>query len=584
MFASGVGGADAVDVMVGMPWEVLCPRVIGVKLTGAPSGWTAPKDVITKLCGLLTVKGGTNAVMEYFGDGVRAISCTGKATITNMGAELGATTSVFPYDERMGGYLRATERGAVADLADAHAAELQADPEVYASPETYYDQVVEIDLGKLEPHFVGPHTPDLAHPISRLGADAREAGWPTPVTAALIGSCTNSSYEDIGRAAHVAKQAMDAGIAPKVPLLVTPGSDQVFETIKRDGLMAILEAAGATVLANACGPCIGQWRREGMPEGEANSIVTSYNRNFRRRNDGNTGTHAFIGSPEMVTALAFAGTLDFDPARDALEVPGKQAFRFQPPVADDLPALGFAVGDSGFIPPSHDGADVEIKVAPDSQRLELLEPFGPWDGAEIEGLRVLLKAEGKCTTDHISAAGPWLAYRGHLTRISGNLFLGAVNAFSGETGKTTDVLTGDEGVSFPDLARRWKERGQAWIAVGSDNYGEGSSREHAAMEPRYMGGKIVLTRSFARIHETNLKKQGVLPLTFARPEDYDLVQARDVVRTEGVVGLAPGSEVTLIFRHEDGSEDRVVAQHTLNAEQIAWFRAGSALGKLRADR
>ncbi|MDX9719856.1 MAG: aconitate hydratase [Myxococcota bacterium] len=583
MFASGVGGADAVDVMVGMPWEVLAPKVIGVKLVGKMSGWTAPKDVITKLCAILTVKGGTNAVLEYFGEGARSISCTGKGTITNMGAELGATTSIFPYDQKMSAYLRSTERAELAELADAFAEGLCADPEVEAEPERFFDRVVEIDLSTLQPQIVGPHTPDLGRDLSVLGAEAQQNNWPIELSAALIGSCTNSSYEDIGRAAHVAKQAKDAGLKVKVPFMVTPGSELIHQTIRRDELMQTLLDVGAIVLANACGPCIGQWQRDDIKKGERNSILTSYNRNFARRNDGNAETHAFIGSPEIVTALAFSGRLDFDPARDALQTSDGKAFRFVAPEAPELPARGFAEVDGGFVAsdPTHRG--MKIDVNPMSDRLQLLEPFPAWQGAEFQGLRVLLKAKGKCTTDHISAAGPWLKYRGHLPNISGNLFLGAVDAFTGQSGKTTDVLSGEEGITYPQLAARWKAQGVGWVAVGDENYGEGSSREHAAMEPRFMGGVAIITKSFARIHETNLKKQGMLPLCFVNPNDYDKLRADDLLDTEGVVQLAPDSLVYLVLRHADGSSERIALRHTFNQEQIAWFKAGSALNLLRSQ-
>ncbi len=581
MFAAGVGGADAVDVMVDMPWEVLAPRVIGVHLRGSFSGWTSPKDVISRLCEVLTVKGGTNAVLEYFGSGTEAISCTGKATITNMGAELGATTSLFPFDARMATYLRATRREEVAALAEAHADELRADAEVVADPSCYYDQVVEIDLDSLEPRLVGPHSPDIGRSVSEMGADAVAHGWPLELKAALIGSCTNSSYEDLGRAADVASQAAAAGLKAVIPFMITPGSDQIQATVTRDGQLAALVEVGGVVLANACGPCIGQWKRYDIEMGETNSIITSYNRNFRRRNDGNAETHNFIGSPEIVTAYAFAGRLDFNPLVDTLPTPDGQSFRFAAPQAPELPQAGFVEGSAGFIPPSDAWGDLEVRVDPDSERLQLLEPFPAWHGQEMEDLRVLLKAQGKCTTDHISAAGPWLRFRGHLPRICGNLFLGAVNAFTGETGKGRDVLANEDGVSFPRIALRWRQQGQPWVVVGDENYGEGSSREHAAMEPRYMGCQIVVVKSFARIHETNLKKQGILALTFADPADFELIQAEDVIATEGVVGLAPGQPVYLLVRHRDGRRSRIATRHSYNDEQIKWFEAGSALNLLR---
>ncbi len=582
MAAIGVGGADAVDVMVGMPWELLCPTLIGVRLTGTLSGWAAAKDVILKVLDLLTVAGGTNAIIEYFGPGAESLSATGKATITNMGAELGATTSIFAYDTQIGRYLRHTDRAAVADLADLHAASLRADPEVYANPERFYDRVVEIDLDTLEPHVVGPFTPDLARPIGKLKDDAIQHDYPLTLTSTLIGSCTNSSYEDMSRAADIARQAAAAGLKAKVPLLVSPGSDRIFETIKRDGQMAALESAGAVVLANACGPCIGQWKRDDVAKGTRNSIITSFNRNFKARNDSNPSTFAFIGSPEITTALAFAGRIDFNPLTDSLVTPAGTAFRFSPPSGDALPERGFQAGLAGFIPAA-DAAQrrqVEVVVRHGSDRLERLHPFQPFDGQDPADLLVLLKAKGKCTTDHISAAGPWLKFRGHLTNISGNLFLTATNAFTGDS-TTTDELTGDSGLTFPELARRYKAAGRGWVVIGDENYGEGSSREHAAMEPRYMGCQAVVVRSFARIHETNLKKQGVLPLTFANAGDYERVRPGDRVALAGVATLAPGSVVALQLTHADGSVDSVPLRHTFNAEQIGWFQAGSALNLIR---
>ncbi|MBD3222126.1 aconitate hydratase, partial [bacterium] len=569
MAACGVGGADAVDVMVGMPWEVLHPQITGVKLTGTPSGWTAPKDVILKLCGILTTKGGTNHVIEYFGPGCEAISCTGKATITNMGAELGATTSIFPADERMFGYLRGTRRGDLAALAAENLDLLGADPEVHDAPERFYDRIVEIDLSELEPHLVGPHSPDVAHPLSAMREDCEREDYPAELTAALIGSCTNSSYEDIGRATDIARQAIDSGLEMKVPLLVTPGSDQIYETIKRDGQLAVLEKLGATVLTNACGPCIGQWRRDDISEGDRNSIVTSFNRNFRKRNDGNAETHAFIGSPEVVMAYGLSGRLDFDPTRDALITSDGQEVRLRAPApADDLPADGFVFAEEGYQEPPADRTQVPVKVEPDSERLALLEPFAPWQPDDFTGLELLIKVEGKCTTDHISMAGPWLKYRGHLDRISDNLLLGGVNAFSGETGKTRNPLDGETG-RVPDVARALKAAGRRWVIVGDDNYGEGSSREHAAMSPRHLGAAAVIVRSFARIHETNLKKQGILPLVFVDPADYEKVQETDTFDLRGVDDLAPGSTLELVIHHADGSEDPATLRHTLTAEQIA---------------
>lgn len=582
MVAVGVGGADAVDAMVGMPWEVRNPKLIGVKLTGALDGWTSPKDVILKVCEILTVKGGTNHIVEYFGPGARAISCTGKATITNMGAEHGATTSLFPYDERMGAYLRGTARAALAELAERNLDLLAADPEIERDPGRFFDRVVEIDLSALEPHVVGPHTPDLARPVSGLGADARANGWPLELRFALIGSCTNSSYEDIGRAADVARQARALGLKSRVPLMVTPGSDMIYETIRRDGQLADLEAIGAVVLANACGPCIGQWQRDDIKKGEKNSIITSFNRNFPRRNDGNPETYAFIGSPEVVVAYGLAGRLDFNPTTDAIENDRGEQVRLEiPGQADELPRAGFAPGLGGYVPPPADPGAIAVAVRPDSDRLALLDPFAPWDGQDFVELPLLLKAKGKCTTDHISAAGPWLKYRGHLDRISDNMFLGAVNAFTGEAGRTRNLLTGETGLTVPQAARAYKTAGLRWVVVGDENYGEGSSREHAAMSPRHLGAAAVITRSFARIHETNLKKQGILPLTFADPGDYEKVREDDRVSVTGLSGLAPGRPVTAVLHHADGTTDRITLSHTLTEEQIGWFRAGSALNRIK---
>lgn len=580
MVAIGVGGADAVDVMAAWPFNMRFPRLIGVCLTGRLSGWTAPKDVILKVAGILTVKGGTGAIIEYFGPGAEAISATGKATITNMGAEIGATTSIFPYDDHSARYLKATGREAIADLADASAEYFRADPEVEAEPERYFDRVIEIDLDTLEPHLVGPHTPDLARPISAMVKAVAEEDYPAEPSFALVGSCTNSSYEDIGRAAHVARQAAAAGLRVRTPLLVTPGSEQVRATIERDGLLGDLEAIGAMVLANACGPCIGQWKREDIAPGQRNSIVTSYNRNFPRRNDGSAETLAFIGSPETVVALALAGRIDFDFVHDALPANGSSV-RLEPPEAEELPEAGFDAGASGFVAPAEDPGSVEVVVRPDSERLQLLEPFPAWDGRDLTGLRVALKAAGKCTTDHISPAGPWLRYRGHLENISGNLFIGANNAFTpGESGMGIDARDGSKR-PLPELCRAYKEAGMDWVAVGDDNYGEGSSREHAAMEPRFLGARAVIVRSFARIHEANLKKQGVLALTFADPADYQKVRVDDTVDIVGLADLAPGKPVTVVLRHADGTVDEVEATHTMSEEHVAWFRAGSALNLLR---
>jgi aconitate hydratase len=583
MFACGVGGADAVDVMAGFPWEVLYPKLVGVRLTGSLSGWSAPKDVILKVCEELTVKGGTNRVVEYFGPGTKSLSCTGKGTITNMGAELGATTSIFPYDERMETYLKATGREELADLAGRHADLLCADPEVESDPERFFDEIIEIDLSSLEPHIVGPHTPDLARPVSRMAADVQDNGYPPKLTSSLIGSCTNSSYEDLSRAADVARQAAAHGARARTRLWCTPGSEQIHQTIRRDGQLEDLEAIGAVVLANACGPCIGQWKRDDVQKGEPNSILTSFNRNFPKRNDGNPDTLAFIASPEIAVAYALAGTLEWSPLDGELEGSDGETFRLSPPApAPEIPEHGFVASIEGYEEPPADRKSVEIVVDPDSERIALLEPFEPWDGDDFEKLPLLLKAQGKCTTDHISMAGPWLRYRGHLDRISNNLYLGAVNAFTGKAGEGLDQLSGESGVPFPKIARHYKEEGARWVVVGDDNYGEGSSREHAAMEPRYLGCAAILVRSFARIAETNLKKQGVLPLTFADPADYEKVAETDRVSVLGLADLAPGKPVEVVLHHADGSEDRFEAYHTLNADQIGWFRAGSALNLLRS--
>jgi aconitate hydratase len=581
MLAIGVGGADAADVMAGLPWNVRMPKLVGVRLTGSLSGWTSPKDVILKLAGIMTVKGGTGKIVEYFGPGTRSISCTGKATITNMGAELGATTSVFPFDDRMAVYLRATNRAELAALAEQHAADLTADPAVERDPARYYDEVIEIDLATLEPHIVGPHTPDLARPISQLAADARAQDYPVAISAALIGSCTNSSYEDIGRAAHVAAQAKAHGLRARTPFLITPGSDQIHNTIARDGQLQALTDIGGTVLANACGPCIGQWQRDDIKKGQRNSIVTSFNRNFPARNDANPDTLAFIGSPEVVTALALAGRLDFNPLADTLTGAHGESVHLTPPSAPELPAGGFAAGKSGYVEPPADGSQVVVQVRPDSERLQVLEPFPAWNGGDYKRLAVLVKAKGKCTTDHISPAGPWLKYRGHLDKISDNMFTGAVNAFSGEAGKGRDVLSGETGLPFPEIARRYKRQGVGWVAIGDENYGEGSSREHAAMEPRHLGGLAVVARSFARIHETNLKKQGLLPLVFENPADYEKIRETDRISILGLQELAPGKPVTVVIHHADGSEESISCRHSFSAEQLAWFKAGAALNLLK---
>jgi len=581
MAAVGVGGADAVDVMAGFPWEVLYPTIVGVHLKGEMSGWTAPKDVILKVLGILTVKGGTNRIIEYFGPGARAISCTGKGTITNMGAELGATTSVFPFDAKMDAYLRATDRAALADLAKARPHLVTADAEVEANPERFFEKVIEIDLSRLEPHLVGPHTPDLARPVSEMAGAVSEHDYPDAISVALVGSCTNSSYEDISRAADVALQAREHGAKMAVPLLVTPGSNQIFETIKRDRQMAALESVGATVLANACGPCIGQWRRDEIKKGQRNTIVTSFNRNFPGRNDANPETLAFMGSPEITMAYGLSGRLSFNPLADTL--PGKDGpWTLRPPKkAPEIPERGFVRSREGFVPPSDDPDRIELKVAKDSERLQLLQAFDPMVDADFVEMPLLFKTKGKTTTDHISPAGFWLRFRGHLDRISDNMFLGAVNAFTGERGRTTNLLTGERGVEVPKVARAYKAAGKKWVVVGDENYGEGSSREHAAMSPRYLGCAAILARSFARIHESNLKKQGVLPLGFADPADYDRVREGDRVTLSNLSDLAPGVPVTAILHHADGSVETITLKHTLNNEQIAWFRAGSALSLLR---
>lgn len=575
MIAIGVGGADAVDVMAGMPWEVKWPKLIGVKLTGKLNGWTSPKDVILKLAGILTVKGGTGAIVEYFGEGTNSISCTGKATICNMGAEIGATTSVFPFDEKMSSYLRITKRADVAALAEGLADELCADKEVFEHPEKYYDQIVEINLDELEPHLNGPFTPDKAWPISKMKEVVKKENYPDNISVALIGSCTNSSYEDIDRSASIAKQALAKGLKAKSQFTITPGSEQVRATIERDGQLKVLTDIGGLILANACGPCIGMWKRMDIKTGERNTIVTSFNRNFAKRNDGNPETLAFVASPEITTALAIAGKLSFNPLTDELVNEKGEKVKLDPPVGEELPPNGFDEGSSGFIPPAEDGGSVEVKVDPKSDRLQLLQPFEPWDGKDFVDLPVLLKVSGKCTTDHISMAGPWLKYRGHLDNISNNMFLGAINAFTGDAGKTKNIFTG-EYKSVPEVAREYKAKGIGWVVVGDENYGEGSSREHAAMEPRYLGGKAIIVKSFARIHETNLKKQGMLPLTFADPKDYDKIKEDDRI-TIFVSQLAPEKPIKMLVKHSDGTQDEIWLNHTMNASQIEWFKAGSAL-------
>lgn len=580
MVAIGVGGADAVDVMAGMAWELKMPKLIGVKLTGKLNGWSAPKDVILKVAGILTVKGGTGAVIEYFGEGAKSLSATGKGTICNMGAEVGATTSIFSYDESMARYLKATGRAEVALAADAVKDYLDADPEVYENPEIYFDQLIEINLSELEPHVNGPFTPDRATPISKIGQVAKENGWPLEISVGLIGSCTNSSYEDIARAASVAEQAIAKGLQTKAEFTITPGSEQVRYTIERDGFIGTFEKMGGKVFANACGPCIGQWTREGAEKGEKNTIVHSFNRNFSKRADGNPNTHAFVTSPELVTALAIAGKLDFNPITDTLTNTKGEQVKLDPPTGDELPQKGFAVEDAGYQAPAADGSKVVLNVAQDSNRLQLLTPFKAWNGKNIEGAKLLIKALGKCTTDHISMAGPWLRFRGHLDNISNNMLIGAVNAFNGETNKVKNQLTGAYG-EVPKVQREYKAAGVASVVVGDQNYGEGSSREHAAMEPRHLGVSAVIVKSFARIHETNLKKQGMLALTFANENDYDLIQEDDVFNFVDLVEFAPGKPLNLEVVHVDGTKDRIVLNHTYNEQQIEWFKAGSALDLIR---
>ena len=580
MVAVGVGGADAVDVMTGFPWNVRWPKLIGVHLTGQLNGWAAPKDVILKVADILTVTGGTGAIVEYFGPGARSLSATGKGTICNMGAEIGATTSLFAYDDAVSRYLKSTGREAVADAADAVAHHLRADDETEANPEAFFDQVIEIDLSTLSPHINGPHTPDLARPVAELGAEAEREGWPMVVSAGLIGSCTNSSYEDITRAASIARDAVAKGLTAKAPLLVTPGSEQVRATIERDGLLADFEALGARVLANACGPCIGQWDRQDMEDGVPNSIVTSYNRNFPKRNDGYATTHAFVTSPETVIALTIAGRLDFDPASDTLTNEAGEEVRLAVGAGEELPAAGFDPGEATFQAPPEDGSSVEVYVSPTSDRLQLLTPFPAWDGADLTDLMVLVKARDKCTTDHISMAGPWLRYRGHLENISGNVYMGVVNAFTGEVGTGWDATDGGTR-PYPEIARRYHEAGIGWVAIGDENMGEGSSREHAAMEPRFRGAKAVIARSFARIHETNLKKQGILPLTFADRDDYDRIGPEDRVSVVGLDGLAPNTPVEVVITSPDGTTTSITTNHTYSANQIEWFKAGSALNLIR---
>ncbi len=578
--AVGVGGADAVEVMAGLPWEVLYPRRIGVHLTGEMSGWTAPKDVILYLAGLLTVSGGTNAIIEYFGPGARSISCTGKATITNMGAELGATTSMFPFDDRMAAYLRATGRAELAEIAGRYSHLVTADSEVEADPASYFDRVVEIDLSQLEPHVVGPHSPDRARPISALAAEVSGSDdeLVDAISSTLIGSCTNSSYEDMSRAADVAEQAAAHGLGAAVPFMVTPGSEQVRATIERDGQMESLTQIGGTVLANACGPCIGQWRRAQEMVGVPNTIVTSYNRNFPRRNDGQAQTMNFIASPEIVTALSLAGRLSFNPLTDSLTASDGGSFRLEPPKpAPEVPERDFARGVSAYVAPPDDGSSIELSVSPDSERIELMEPWPAWDGNDYLDMPVLMKTQGKTTTDHISPAGPWLRYRGHLSKFSENMFMGATNAFTGDAGTGKNVETGDEGQAISRIARHYRDAGMRWVVVGDDNYGEGSSREHAALSPRLLGGAAIIARSFARIHETNLKKQGLLPLTFADRADYDRIREDDRISLVGLSDLAPGKPVECRIAHSDGTSETLHLNHSIGESQVEWFRIGGAL-------
>ena len=580
MVAIGVGGADACDVMAGLAWELKWPKLIGIKLNGKLSGWTAPKDVILKVAGILTVKGGTGAIVEYFGEGATAMSCTGKGTICNMGAEIGATTSTFGYDESMSRYLQATGRADVAALADGIKDYLTADAEVYANPHQYFDEVIEIDLNTLEPHLNGPFTPDLATPISKMKEVAAANGWPTKIEVGLIGSCTNSSYEDISRAVSLAKQVTEKGLTTKAEYTITPGSEQVRYTIERDGFLEVFDKIGATVFANACGPCIGMWDRVGAEKKEKNTIVHSFNRNFAKRADGNPNTFAFVGSPELVTALAIAGDLTFNPLTDTLTKDKGEQVKLDEPTGMELPAKGFAVEDAGYQAPAEDGSNVTVAVDPASKRLQLLDPFAAWEGTDLKGLKLLIKAKGKCTTDHISMAGPWLKFRGHLDNISNNMLIGAVNFFNEKTDDIKNQLTGEYS-AVPATQRAYKAANIGTIVVGDENYGEGSSREHAAMEPRHLGVRVVLTKSFARIHETNLKKQGMLALTFANKADYDKIQEDDTIDVLGLTTFAPGNPLTLVFHHADGSHDEIIANHTYNQQQIEWFKEGAALNIIR---
>ena len=580
MVAIGVGGADAVDVMADMPWELKFPKLIGVKLTGKLNGWTAPKDVILKVAGILTVKGGTGAIIEYFGEGAESMSCTGKGTICNMGAEVGATTSTFGYDQSMERYLRATGRDDVADAANDVKDYLTADPEVYQNPEKYFDQLIEINLDELTPHLNGPFTPDLATPVSEMSQVAKENQWPLKVEWGLIGSCTNSSYEDLSRAASIAKQAVEKNLVTKAEFGINPGSEQVRYTAERDGLLKTFEDLDAKIFTNACGPCIGQWAREGADKQEKNSIIHSFNRNFSKRADGNPNTHAFVASPEMVAAVAISGRLDFNPISDTLINQDGEKVKLDPPTGMELPPSGFDVKDNGYLAPVEDGTSVDVVVKEDSERLQLLTPFTPWNGENLVGAKLLIKAHGKCTTDHISMAGPWLRYRGHLDNISNNCLIGAVNAFNQKTNFVKNQLSG-EYAGVPDTQRQYKEAGIETVVVGDHNYGEGSSREHAAMEPRFLGVKVVLVKSFARIHETNLKKQGMLGITFDNESDYDLIKEDDTFNFVDLKDFSPGKQITIEVVHADGSKDLIKANHSYNSQQIEWFKEGSALNLIK---
>ncbi|MEO6498810.1 MAG: aconitate hydratase, partial [Mucilaginibacter sp.] len=580
MIAIGVGGADACDVMAGLPWELKFPKLIGVKLTGKLSGWTSAKDVILKVAGILTVKGGTGAIVEYFGEGARSLSATGKGTICNMGAEIGATTSIFGYDEKAAIYLKGTKREEIAALADAIAEHLTGDEEVYNNPELYFDQVIEINLSELEPHVNGPFTPDLAWPISKFATAVKENNWPTELEVGLIGSCTNSSYEDITRSASIAQQAIDKKLKTRAEFTITPGSELVRYTVDRDGYLDTFAAMGGVVLANACGPCIGQWARHTDDPTRRNSIITSFNRNFAKRQDGNPNTHAFVASPEIVTAFAIAGDLTFNPLTDSLINENGEAVKFDEPIGIEMPVKGYAVEDAGYQAPAEDGSRVEVIVSPTSARLQLLDPFSPWEGTDLKGLKLLIKAKGKCTTDHISMAGPWLKFRGHLDNISNNMLIGAINYFNNNADSVKNAITGEYG-PVPATQRDYKAHGIGTIVVGDENYGEGSSREHAAMEPRHLGVRVILVKSFARIHETNLKKQGMLGITFADPADYEKIQEDDKIDVVGLTEFAPGKQLTVVLHHTDGTEDSFAVNHTYNAQQIEWFKAGGALNIIR---